>query len=81
MDHVIPRAKGGSNAVENLRLAHRRCNSRRGSRVPELLWPEDLLLIEAPPLWPALQRVLRRPRIWETVAMLASAEDAHRARS
>lgn len=28
-DHVIPRARGGSDALENLRPAHRRCNSAR----------------------------------------------------
>lgn len=26
VDHDIPRARGGTNHVKNLRLAHRRCN-------------------------------------------------------
>jgi 5-methylcytosine-specific restriction endonuclease McrA len=30
-DHVIPRVAGGSNTIENKRLAHRKCNSGRGS--------------------------------------------------
>jgi 5-methylcytosine-specific restriction endonuclease McrA len=30
LDHVIPRAFGGSNRIENLRLAHVSCNERRG---------------------------------------------------
>lgn len=30
-DHVIPRSKGGKNRASNLRLAHRRCNQRRGN--------------------------------------------------
>jgi 5-methylcytosine-specific restriction endonuclease McrA len=31
-DHIIPRSLGGSDALDNLRPAHRRCNSRRGNR-------------------------------------------------
>lgn len=34
-DHVIPRAKGGTDVDENLRPAHARpCNSRRQARAP-----------------------------------------------
>lgn len=29
-DHVVPHALGGSDAVDNLRPAHRSCNARRG---------------------------------------------------
>lgn len=29
-DHVLPVAKGGSDHPDNVRLAHRRCNVRRG---------------------------------------------------
>ncbi|MFW0790092.1 HNH endonuclease [Gordonia sp. CPCC 205333] len=29
-DHVIPRSKGGADALFNLRPAHRRCNQQRG---------------------------------------------------
>ena len=32
IDHVVPRAHGGSNAVENLRPAHRQCNTERGTK-------------------------------------------------
>ena len=32
-DHVIPRSKGGSDDIENLRPAHTGCNARRGNRV------------------------------------------------
>jgi 5-methylcytosine-specific restriction endonuclease McrA len=35
-DHVIPRSKGGKNRASNLRLAHRRCNQRRGNGQPVL---------------------------------------------
>lgn len=28
-DHVIPKSKGGENSWDNLRLAHRLCNSRK----------------------------------------------------
>lgn len=30
-DHVIPKSKGGENSWENIKLAHRSCNSRKGS--------------------------------------------------
>lgn len=29
-DHITPRAMGGTDALANLRLAHRRCNELRG---------------------------------------------------
>lgn len=29
-DHVVPRSKGGPDSLENLRPAHRSCNSQRG---------------------------------------------------
>ena len=38
LDHVVPRVHGGGSRVSNLRLAHRACNSRRGSspdRIPQ----------------------------------------------
>jgi 5-methylcytosine-specific restriction endonuclease McrA len=31
LDHVVPRSKGGSDALANLKLAHGRCNHRRGN--------------------------------------------------
>lgn len=36
VDHVIPRSKGGTNALDNLRPAHLHCNSKRGNRTPAL---------------------------------------------
>jgi 5-methylcytosine-specific restriction endonuclease McrA len=30
IDHVVPRALGGTHQLSNLRLAHDRCNRRRG---------------------------------------------------
>lgn len=32
-DHLLPRSLGGSDAIENLRPAHARCNSARGNRI------------------------------------------------
>lgn len=31
IDHVLPRSAGGRHDLENLKLAHRRCNQRRGN--------------------------------------------------
>lgn len=33
LDHIIPRSRGGGHESENLRTAHRVCNSRRGANV------------------------------------------------
>lgn len=31
LDHLIPKSKGGTNSQENLRLACKPCNSKRGN--------------------------------------------------
>src|SRR5690606_29241704 len=31
LDHVLPRSRGGRNGIENLRLAHKCCNEKRGA--------------------------------------------------
>lgn len=31
-DHIAPRSLGGAASLDNLRPAHRRCNSQRGNR-------------------------------------------------
>lgn len=33
IDHIIPLSKGGSHTEENLQLAHRGCNSKKGNRI------------------------------------------------
>ena len=33
IDHVIPVARGGDDTFENVRLAHRVCNARKGAKV------------------------------------------------
>lgn len=51
LDHVTPRSLGGSHDALNLRLAHRRCNSVRGTRSDEfstaLVTPANRALIAA----------------------------------
>jgi len=32
-DHIIPGSKGGSDALENLQLAHARCNMIKGNQL------------------------------------------------
>jgi len=34
IDHVIPRALGGPHGIRNWALAHRRCNTLKGARLP-----------------------------------------------
>lgn len=60
VDHVVPRSRGGRTEPSNLRLAHRRCNGRRGNRLPELDWPAELALMDAPSLWQSLRRIVTR---------------------
>lgn len=31
VDHIVPKSKGGSDACENLQLAHARCNKIKGN--------------------------------------------------
>lgn len=39
LDHVVPLTRGGTHTYDNLRLAHRSCNSRKGARLlSELDW-------------------------------------------
>ncbi len=58
IDHVVPKSRGGSSEPENLRLAHRRCNGRRGNHLPELEWPERFGLLDAPSLWQSLRHIV-----------------------
>ena len=38
LDHLVPLSKGGNHTADNVRLAHRSCNSRRGAgRLPAQL--------------------------------------------
>ncbi|RKT82730.1 HNH endonuclease [Saccharopolyspora antimicrobica] len=32
-DHIAPRSRGGAPTLDNVRPAHRRCNSQRGAKV------------------------------------------------
>jgi 5-methylcytosine-specific restriction endonuclease McrA len=32
IDHIIPRSKGGADTIDNLQLAHARCNKVKGNR-------------------------------------------------
>ena len=34
LDHIIPISKGGSHTMDNVRLVHLSCNSRKGDKVP-----------------------------------------------
>lgn len=37
IEHLVPRSKGGSNRIENLALAHKKCNYARGVQEREPL--------------------------------------------
>lgn len=79
VDHVVPRARGGGDDPGNCRLAHRVCNSQRGSRLPELDWPRDVPVVDHAEIWPVVQRALRRPGEWEVVGVVVGAQGADRA--
>lgn len=48
-DHIIPVSRGGESVLENLQLAHRKCNTDKGSKSMEDIedWYEDCELDEA----------------------------------
>jgi 5-methylcytosine-specific restriction endonuclease McrA len=43
LDHVVPLVRGGTHTRDNAKLAHHRCNSRKGTKLlgelPALPWP------------------------------------------
>lgn len=39
VDHVIPKAHGGSDHPDNLRAAHGSCNTRKSDKLPHQLGP------------------------------------------
>lgn len=45
-DHVTPRSRGGSNKIDNLRPAHKRCNWDRGNNPPPVLELTREMMIE-----------------------------------
>lgn len=74
IDHLVPRSRGGANDLANLRLAHRRCNVRRGSHLPELRWPAEWPMLMTVHLWTALARLAPRPGTAEVVAIAPLAD-------
>lgn len=72
-DHVVPRSRGGTSDLANLRLAHRRCNGDRANDLPELQWPERFAVIDGAPVWQALARIVRKGRP-EVVALVPTRE-------
>ena len=45
IEHVLPRSKGGTSAIANLRLCHVGCNRHLGDRTPEA---KERMRINAP---------------------------------
>lgn len=69
VDHLVPRSRGGGNEPGNLRLAHKRCNVRRGSHLPELAWPRQWPMLMTVHLWTALARLAPHPGRAEVIAL------------
>lgn len=69
IDHLVPRSRGGSSDLVNLRLAHRRCNNQRGSHLPELAWPSSWPMLMTTNVWTALARLAPRPGAAEVVVV------------
>ena len=44
-DHIIPRARGGTDTMRTLQLAHRRCNEAKRDRPPPPNAADPLLLV------------------------------------
>jgi len=43
LDHVYPKARGGKNNIDNLRIAHFRCNKLKGDT---LIWELDFKIFK-----------------------------------
>jgi len=57
VDHVIPRAKGGTDDITNLRPAHHRCNTSRQARpASDFQPPRSWSASPAPPPSPPRRR-------------------------
>lgn len=59
MDHVIPRAVGGTNDIENLMPTHQTCNRRKNKRLDYPIARADLVALAT--VIKATQRVIRKP--------------------
>lgn len=46
LDHVVPKSRGGSDNLNNLVLAHKKCNSSKGNRLDVPLVPAVPLLMQ-----------------------------------
>jgi 5-methylcytosine-specific restriction endonuclease McrA len=64
-DHLIPQAYGGADIPANVVLAHRRCNQRKGDRLPN---PDELDRFFA-------ERRASRLGIWPPLRALRAAEE------
>ena len=81
LDHLVPRSRGGGSELANLRLAHRRCNVRRGNHLPELSWPTEWPLLMTVQVWTALARLAPHPGRSEVVAIAPLVELAEQVSS
>lgn len=56
-DHVVPKSKGGSNAISNGLAACAPCNTRKGNRHPtrKEIWLRDKIAAIATPIYKALR--------------------------
>jgi 5-methylcytosine-specific restriction endonuclease McrA len=43
IDHIVPRARGGSEAITNLAVVHAKCNLHKSARLPSELTEENFL--------------------------------------
>lgn len=63
LDHWIPRSVGGSDDIDNLKLAHKKCNAWKSDRIPN----EDGTIPPKPPRSNLLDRKRRKKEILESL--------------
>ncbi len=75
IEHIVPRTHGGSDALENLAVACRRCNGEKGIRHDAQRWGDPKLMAMIERLQQRKQQRLREAPAWLSLPALERPHD------